>query len=360
MKRSSIVIAAAAFVVMLSGVVFLARFGGKGNLAEVDKSGALSDSVSPSEVSGKVSFGEFRYEIAANDIVCARYVRIGSANRIYSVSPVRDTSGYDITSDGSRAVCLGKDGHIWALFNDGNCKKLTPDKYGSVSIADLHKQSSSYIWADEPVFESNGIVRFISDLPSSESCVKKSIWEISVGSGDMKMLYTLDTDSYRVLGYDDDGMLLVLDGSTLASVNTEDGTVSKAETGDKQILSMSPDGSKMIYVKRNKLGSADWSALYMMGSGGTSSVKLPGIQGYQATSTGLWNSDGNEYLFIAKSLWNSRDRIGLIEFGEDRTEIKSFAPGSDIRFPDDCRLSWSGGDSVDVDTGDDIISVSMY
>lgn len=307
---------------------------------------------------GNVSFGEYTYELSGGSTIKSRYIKSGDTIKIYSVYPADSKDSYDISSNGSTAVYAGKDGDIWALMNDGTCKKITPDTYGTIEKNQIQKQIPGYVWAEKPVLLNDGMVRFISDLPDSSS-PKESIWEIDISSLSMKKIYTPVHSNYKYLGYRDDGKMMIFDGQTLAAVNESDGSVQNIDVKGKRILSLSPNGEKIIYARENNAGQADYSRLYIMDGYGKNNSILPGVGGYKGSSIGCWSPDSLKYAFVLKPSYSTGDKIAVISFEDSFTSIKTYEPESSTKFPDSSSISWSIDGSISVDTGSDFINVDL-
>lgn len=362
MKKSSVIIAVSVLIVLLIGLLYLDISYNSKKKAQSGSSNLLDSELSETSAgkgNNSITYGEYKYVLSGSITINARYMKINGGVKIFSVYPVEDKSKYDISYDGSTAVYLSKDGSIWALFNDGSSKKITPDKYGSIEKSAVQKENLSYIWAEQPLLTGNGTVRFVSNLPDTGSKPKKSLWEINIDNGDIKKIYTLASDNFKLLGYREDGRLLILDGGSISAINTNDSSAENIDVKDKYILSMSPEGDRILYVKLNKDNQPDFSSLYTMDDTGANSIRLPGLDGYSPTQVGAWSSDGTKYAFVVRSTFGSKDKIAVISFDEDSVVINSFIPTTDVKFPDNSTLRWGTSDSVSVDTGDDVINIDV-
>lgn len=222
----------------------------------------------------------------------------------------------------------------------------------------IEKQIPGYVWAEKPELSNDGTVRFISDLPGTAS-PKKSIWEINILNSDMKKIYTPVSDNYKYLGYRDDGRMMIFDGQTLAVVNEADGSVQNIDEKGKYVLSLSPNGEKIIYARQNSDGRIDYSHFYTMDSYGKNNSVLPGVNGFTGTQVGAWSSDSSKYAFVVRSAYSSGDKIAVISFDDDYASIKTYAPENGTKIPDSSKLSWSAGGSVSIDTGSDFINIDI-
>lgn len=355
MKKTSIA-AIVTVIVIVAGIAIICLSNSLRHESGVNNSNA-SGQESSSGAEG-ISFGEYKYALSGGNIINARYIKTGDIYKIYSVYPVKSKDDYDISSDGSTAVCIGKDGQIWALLNDGSCKKITPDSYGSIAKSQIEKQIPGYIWAENPLLSDDGTVRFISDLPDTAN-PKKSIWKINILNSNMKKIYTPVSVNYKYLGYRDDNRMLISDGQTLAAVNEADGSAQNIDAKGKYILNLSPDGEKIIYARQNNNGQIDYSHFYTMDGYGKNNSVLPGVNGYTGSSIGAWSSDSLEYAYIIKPSYTGSDKVAVISFEDNYTSIKTYTPESSTKFPDSSKLSWSAGGSISIDTGSDFINIDI-
>lgn len=353
MKKTSIAAVVTA-IVIVAGIVYVCC---ANNLKHEGRASNNASGQESSSGADGVSFGEYKYTLADNTIN-ARYIKTGGTIKIYSVYPISSKDDYDISSDGSTAVCIGKDGQIWALLNDGTCKKVTPDTYGSIKKSQIEKQVAGYIWAEKPVLSNDGAVRFISDLPDTIN-PKESIWKIDILNSNMKKIYTPVSENYKYLGYRYDGRMMISDGQMLVAVNENDGSVQSIDAKGKYILNLSPDGEKVMYVRENNTGKVDYSRLYTMDGSGKNDSIMPGVSGYTGTSVGAWSSDSLKYAFVIRPEYSIGDKIAVISFDDDYTSIKTYSPEKGTKFPDSSKMSWSAGGSVSIDTGSDFINVDI-
>lgn len=367
MKKSSIAVAMIILVVAISGLIYIGgvmnkKSGtGDGQKSKLQELNGENDQ--NRQASNDITFGEYKCVISEDDSVVVKYIKSGQTIKIFSINPVSDISSYDISSNGSSALYLGKDGHIWVIYNDGTLKKITPDRYGNLLKSEVQKRNSSYIWASNPSFMPDGNVEFISNLPDTGRSPGKAIWKINIEDGSMSQVYKPMSENFKALGYrSDDGKYIILDGDKIAAVDGGAGTSGSIETTDvsgKHIINLSPDGKKILFVNSDAQKRQDSSYLYMMDSYGKNIVKLPGVEGYKVTDMGAWNDDGTEYAYIIKPQSGSYGKIAVIYFYESGISIKSYNPSTIIEFPDNCKLRWANGDTISVDTGNDVVNISL-
>lgn len=364
MKKTYVAVMVTILIVTLSGLIYIGNsINNKNNsMKKAEEKGApQGDTGNISQVaSSDITFGEYSCSISKNDNLTAKYIKSGQTIRIYSLNPVPDIDSYDILPNGSMAVYLAKDGHLWIINNDGSIKKLTPEKYGNISKEEIQKQNAGYIWAASPKFTSDGFVVFSSSLPDTGSSPKKAIWRIELSNGDMKMMYTPQTDSYRLLGTRADGKYMILDGVNIAVID-ENGVSENIDVKDKYILSLSPDGRKLLYLKLDEYGKAGNGSLYVMDCYGRNAYKLPGIAGFIPTSSGAWNDDSSMYAMLMKKQSGNIGSVAVISFdSNDLADIRNVNLGSNIKLPENSKLRWVDENTISADVGDDIISIDIH
>lgn len=367
MKRTSIAIVITVLIVSLSGIIYLTKMAGnednKKNNTGQDSSNTpevvQSDNNDAKEQSGSIAFDEYIYKISDNDVITARYMEYGQSVRICSLSPVSDKSIYDISSSGNAALYQSRSSDIWILYNDGTKKKITPDKYGSLDKQTVMKENPEFIWASRPEFTLDGNVRFVSDIPVEGNIPKKSIWEINLEDNSMKIVYTPVNESYLMLGYRDDERLMILDGDSIAVIDTFSTSIETIDVKGKYIIKLSFDGLKLIYMRKDESNKPDLKSLYIMDSKGQNMRILPGMNGYTVTDAGAWDDKSSKYAFIIKSLGNANDRVAVVSFDNGLMSIEAYSPENDIKFPDGCKLTWTGDNSISVDTGDSIVNIDL-
>ena len=354
-------------IVSLSGIIYLTKMAGNGdnkkNNTGLDSSNipevVQSDINDAKEQSGSIIFDEYIYKISDNDVITARYMKYGQLVRICSLSPVSDKSVYDISSSGNAALYRSRGSDIWVLYNDGTQEKVTPDKYGSMDKVAVMKENPGFTWASRPEFTLDGNVRFVSDIPVEGNIPKKSIWEINLEDGSMKIVYTPVNEGYLELGYRDDRRLMILDGDSIATIDTLSNAVETIDVKGKYIIKLSFDGLKLIYMKKDENDKPDLNSLYVMDSKGQNMRILPGLNGYTATDAGAWDDKSSKYAFIMKPLGNTNDRVAVVSFDDGFMNIVAYSPENDIKFPDGCELRWTGDSSISVDTGDSIVNIDL-
>lgn len=360
MKKSSATIVITVAVIVLFGVLYIGNsFYQKSNTGGSSRVENIKNEDVVENAPEDFISGEHKYALADSEVIVAKYLKVGSNMKIYSISPVGDKKSYDISQSGGSVVYQSKDGHLWILYNDGTSKKITPDNYESVVKAQIQKDNPNYIWADDPVITFEGSVRFISNLPDTSSSPKKSIWEINIENGSMKRIFTPASDIYKILGYREDGRLVIIDGDTMACVNLPDSSVQSINVKNKSLISLSPDGTKILYMKKDNKNVVDYSKLYMIDSYGNNPVSLPNIEGYNATDIGSWDYSGTRYAFIIKPVKVSKDKVAVINFDEHLIQIGKFSPETDVTFSEKSRLKWSEDYILSVDTGDDIVTIQI-
>lgn len=358
MKKSSIAVAVTVLIITILGVLYINN---SYNLKKMSSGGSSkvdsNDKDQGSEPNDTV-FGEYNHLISENDNITVKYLKSGGSTKIYALYPVENKDKYYISQNGSIALYVGKQGHIWVLYSSGSKKKVTPDRYDSIDKAVITKTNSDYIWADKPELTPQGNIRFVSNLPGTSGASAKSIWEISLQDSSMKKIFTPVSAAYKVLGYRDDGRFLVLDDKNIAVIDDAGNVTENIDVNDKSIISLSPDGTKIVYFKKDS-NQTVFSKQYILDSYGKKSVLLPAIEGYSATDMGAWNGKGTKYAFVIKSISGNKHKIGVINFEEGFIEISSHEPGADIKFPDDCKLKWTEDDIISVDIGDDVVSIEL-
>lgn len=362
MKKPNIAIVVTVLMVSLSGIIFMSKTmnNKKDEIQNADKSesGVQTDS-KPLEQSDDITFNEYTFKISEDEIITAKYLKSGQTIRIYSLSPVVNKNSYDISSSGSSALYLSRDESIWRLYNDGTEMKISQDKYQAIQKSDVIIKHPDYIWADKPEFTVQGTVRFVSNLPDLNDSPKKSIWEVNQDGSSMKMIYTPSSNDYKVLGDRDDERLMILDGESIAAVDTVSLNVETIEVKDKYIINMSPLGTRLLFAKKDGDNKPDFGSLFVMDSTGKSVEKIPHIEGYTATEMGAWNNDGSKYAFIAKSSGGSKYRIHVVSFDDNLMTINEYSTAEDTKFPDGCIVKWTNDTSISIDIGDGIISMDI-
>lgn len=364
MKKTSVVVMVTILIVTLSGLIYIGNsINNKNNSvkkAKVDGT-AQGDTGSISQTSSSdITFGEYSCSISKNENLNAKYIKSGQTIRIYSLNPVPDVDSYDILPNGSMAVYLAKDGHLWIINNDGSIKKLTPEKYGNISKAEIQKQYTGYIWAANPKFTTDGSVVFSSSLPDTGGSSKKAIWRIELSSGAMKMMYTPQADSYRLLGSRADGKYMILDGVNIAVID-ENGVFENIDVQDKYILSLSPDGRKLLYLKLDGYGKESSGSIYVMDCYGRNPYKLPGIVGCTPTIAGAWNEESSMYAMLMKEQSGGIGSVAVVSFDcNDLADIRNVKIESSIKLPENSKLRWVDENTVSADVGDDIISIDIH
>lgn len=362
MKRSSIAVIIAVLMVALAGVIYIGRLSTENSTVDSNQSKPVSQDVSQQETAVNaegISFGEIVYKISSSETITAKCMKSDGIERIYSLNPVTDKKRYDISSSGSMAVYLAKDSSIWLLYNDGTKKKLTPDKYDSISKADMLAKNPGYIWAYEPEFTTWGTVRFISNLPDTSDSPGKSLWEVGLDGGNVRDIYTVISDNFKSLGSRDDGKYMVLDGANIAVVDTASGSADMMDVKDKYIIGLSPNGTRIVYMAKGQNGQPDGKNLMTMDSYGNNNRVIPGVEGFTATDMGAWSSNSQKYAFIIKSAGGLGDKIAIVSFGEEDTGISAYNPPDNAKFPEGSKLGWTDDGTVSVDTGDSIINVDI-
>lgn len=360
MKKSSIAIATAVTIISILGILYISKSHVFDNMKNQNSGVAGSAGISGQNAGDTTVFGEFTQSVSDGEKVTVRYMKSGETAKIYSISPVEKKDEYYISQSGGLALYTSKDGHIWAFYNDGTEKKITPDTYGSISKDKITKDRPGYIWASQPELTRENRVRFISNLPDISDSPKKSIWEINIEDGNMNKVYTPSSESFRILGYRDDGKLLVLDGDNIAAIDEANYQVENMDIKGKHILSASPDGAWIIFAK--KIGeAADLSGLYVMDSMGKKSMVLPKVAGYSAMDSGAWSPDSSRYAFLAKPFSPGDLKVAVVrfEFEENYMEISSYDPGPDTKLPENSKLEWASGSSISVDIGSDVVSIEL-
>ena len=365
MKKSLIAAAAVILISAVSGVIYLAgNPNHKGNIQDRLKAGAEQggqDENSDIKTINDITFGEFECSISGNDSVMVKYVKSGQTAKIFSLNPVKNEDSYDISQNGNSALYLSKDGHIWIIYSNGASKKITPDKYQGLNKNDMQKSNPGYIWADEPSFMPDGNIEFISNLPDEGTSPEKTIWKIDVDDGTMYPIYKPLSKDFRPLGYrSGDGKHIILDGDKIIVVDDTGSSCKTYETIDvegKYIISLSPGGEKLIFANMDGTNSVDFGYIYMMDVYDKGIVKLPKVQSYKFTSMGAWNDEGDKYAIIIKPLSGSNDEIAVLHFDEAHINIDTYY--TDGRFADSCKVRWAGDNAVSVDTGEDIVTISL-
>ena len=361
MKKPTIAIVITLFIIMLVGILYINKsYNLKKNLNNQNNKAQVTenDGISSSQADD-IIFGEYKYFFSDSDTISAKYMKSGQNIKIYSLYPIDNKSKYDISPNGSVAAYISKDGQLWVLYNDGTKKKIIPDKYGTIDNSIIKKEKPEYIWADNPVFAQNSNIRFISDLPEALPSLRKSIWEVDLNSNNMQKIYTPVSEVYRFMGYGDSGKYMILDGDNIVVIDKASNSSDNIDVRDKYIISLSLDGTKIIFVYKNKNNVPDFSNMYVMSNTGSNSTLLSGALGYISTDMGVWFNDGSRYAFIIKSVLGAKDKIAVIDFREGFSSIKNFDTGSDINFLPGCKLSWTGDESISVDIGDDVIDVDL-
>jgi len=361
MKKSSVTIIITIVVVIILGALYISNslYNNKNHSGSSSRAESSQNEDASKMVSQELSSGEHKYTLPDGEVITANYLKSGGDMKIYSLSPVDDKKSYDISESGGMAVYHGKDGHIWALYKDGTAKRLTPDIYDSIEKAQIEKDNPSYIWADDPVITNEGNIRFVSNLPDTSPHPKKSIWEINIESGIMRKIYTPSSDIYSILGHRDDGRMLIIDGDVINAVNTADGSIQNFDIKNKHIISLSPNGARILYLRKDDKNIIDYSKLYTMDSYGKNSHALQSIVGYNVTSIGAWDNNSSRYALIIKPLFSGKDKVAVISFDEHFVSVKDYSPDTDIVFSDASILKWSEDYVISVDTGEDIVTIQI-
>lgn len=358
MKKSSIAIAITVLIITILGALYINN---SYNLKKISSSGESKiedlNKADDSKTEDTV-FGEYKHSISGDDTIVVSYLRSGDTNKIYALNPVESKDRYYISQNGSIALYVGKDNHIWALYSNGTIQKMTPDKYENIDKNDITKANPGYIWAASPELTPAGNIRFISNLPDVSDVPQKSIWEINLQDESMKKVYSPSAGDFKILGYREDGNLLILDGDNIAAIDDASTIVDNIDVKDKYIMNISRDGTKIMYVNKEN-GLVDFSRQYIMNSIDRKYRVLPGIEGYIAMDIGSWSSDSSRYAFAAKSISGNRYKIAVVSFEEDFIDINSVDPAVDISFNKNCSIKWTDNSQISIDIGDDVISVEL-
>jgi hypothetical protein len=359
MKKYSTAIVIAIVVVVLAGVAIVGRLSNKKNSELVDSDSVVSKSneKSISNTQNNVFYGSYNISTPSAGVLKAEYIKADDAIKFYALNPLDSIKGYDISSNGRNIVYEDKDEHLWAIYSNGELKKITPDKYESI---DKSNMGNKYIWADKPLFIDNNKIMFISNLPDTSDSPEQSLWEIASDGSKMKKLYSIKSSSYKYLGYREDGSIAINDGDEIAFINQIDGTIDTIDVKDKEILSLSKDGTRIIYIKKNNNGKLDYNGLYAMNPYGKEQIKLPVLNSFTATNIGEWNKDSSKYAYIAKSSRGNKCKVVIINFDEEYIHLDDFDIGQDINIDDNTALSWSNNDaSISIETGDNVLNIDM-
>jgi len=360
MKKSSSAVAVAVLIIALTGAIFIGKVYNIKTDSGDSKDTASSNGQEEIPNDGDdIYFGEYTISVSENEEITVKYLESSGITRIYSIFPVETKDMYDILENGNSAVYRARDGHIWLIYNDGTINKLTPDKYGSIEKSAIEKQVPGYIWADKVRFEDDERVIFISNLPDTSNLPKESIWEVGIEDKKMRMLYTPVSREYKILGLREDGRILVLDGEFIAAVDMNENSIEMVNVSDKKVMSLSPDGSKVIYAKNNiNMDESVYDNLYIMDGWGKNSSLLPKVKGYRATNMGAWSQDSSKYGLIIKGDYG-KDKIGVLFFEEDHVDIADYSIEGNIVFPEDSTLQWTSGNSLLIDIGEDVVTVEL-
>lgn len=352
MKKSSIAIVIVVLIAALSGVIYLTRPVNKEETADRE----VQETQETYDASADITFFEQSYSISDTEKINAKCMKSSSGTSIYSIYPVPDKQRYDISSSGRMALYLSTDNSIWLLNSDGTERKLTPDEYNGTSKLDILKKNPDFLWAYSPQFTVNNSVRFISDLPGGSNTSVKSIWEISLDDKTIRKLYTPVSDSYKLLGERADGKCLILDGTNLIMVDYATETAESMDEKDKYILTLSPDGKRIIYAERDQGGVPDFSKLRVVDSNMQNEVDVPSLGGYTSLESGAWAVNSSRYAFVVKS--GSGDGVAVIDFSEESVSIAVYKPEEKAVFPENCQLGWMDDNTVSVDYGDGMVCIS--
>ncbi|KPU46033.1 hypothetical protein OXPF_05140 [Oxobacter pfennigii] len=362
MKKSSIAIAVTMVLIAIIGMVYVSNLYNPSKLNDngEELSEIGEDGESAVNNSQDTRFGEYNLTLPGDDNITVEYLKTGDIVKIYAIHPVSNKSKYDILSSGTTAAYIGKDGHIWAFFNNGTNSKITPDVYEGINKSIVTGNNPVYIWADKPEFTSDGKIRFFSNLPDASNNPKISIWEIEIETGRMTKVYTPLNEDFKVLGNRDDGKLLVLDADIMAAINTADGSYENIEVKNSFIIGMTPDGTKIMCTETASDGKPDYSRLYIMDGTGKRIRSIPRLSGYNYIGYGQWYQDSEKYAYIARSQSDGKYIIAVINFHEDSVETLSYPINSAVSIPENSNVEWTADNAVLVDIGDDVISVEFH
>lgn len=358
MKKYSTAIVIAIFVVVLAGVAIAGRLSNKKDNQLIDSDSIVSKSneKSISNTQNNVFYGCYNISTPNVGVLKAEYIKVDDVIKFYALNPLDSIDGYDISSNGRNIVYEDKDGHLWVIYFNGELKKITPDKYGNIDKSAI---GNKYMWAKKPIFIDDSRIMFISNLPDTSDSPKESLWEITSDGNKMKQLYSSKSSLYKYLGYREDGKLAIKDGDEIAFIDQSDGTVDIMDVKNKEIVSLSKDGTRIIYIKNNN-GKLDYNGLYSMSAYGKDQKKLPVLNGFIVTTIGEWNRDSTKYAYIAKASRSNRYKIVIINFDEEHIHLDDFDIEQDIKIDDNIVLSWSNNNaSISIETGDNVLNIDI-
>lgn len=361
MKKTYAAVIITVLTVCLIGAIYLGsslykKYNHDGNNA-VQSKNTDSNSNSTMQSSTDITFGEYICKVLEDESVTVKYIKSGQTIRLFSISPLSGSESYDIMPNGSMAAFLAKDGNIWVISSNGSKKKLTPDKYGTIDKNEIKKSVPGYIWAEKPTFTSDGNVIFLSNLPDPSGS-KKTVWKINLKSSVMKPVFTSFTDNDIILGCREDGKYMILDGENITAVDA-DGKYENIDVRGRHIMSLSPNGKKVIYALKDESSGADYRRIYVMDCYGKNAVRIPDIEGFIPTGTGAWNDDSTKYAYTVKQKSGEMSKIAVALFEEDSIGTDIHGPEEGMELPEGCRLRWTDDSTVSIDVGDDILSVDI-